>query len=496
MALVIRGGQVLRGDLPALQRADIVVEGDRITTVEPRVSRPRADTDIDASGFIVVPGLVNTHTHGHNNLLRGLAGRWTLEDLLNHGPALNSNRTVEDHYVSAAIGAIEMLKTGCTTAYDLFMAIPAPTVEDVEAIARAYTDVGMRAMVAPAVADIVFYEVVPGLMDLLPKEMRKRVESIQAAPTEELLRLSAETVRRLHGSGNGRIRVALAPTIPTQCTDEFLEGCARLARAHGVGVHTHLSESKIQAITAQRRWGKTAVARLEEVGLLGPNFVGAHSVWLTEDDMRRVAGAGGAVAHNPASNLRLGSGIAAVREMLDAGVTVGIGCDGSMSSDNQNLFEAMRLAGLVGNVRFPHETARWLTAPDVWRMATAGGAKALGLGADAGAIEPGRKADLVLLRAESLRPLNDVMGSLVYVETGAAVDTVLVDGRVVVRGGRVLTVDEDRLRAKAQEAADRIRVKNAAAWTFAAEMAPYLSTACRAVAAAPYPVNRYAAPVG
>ncbi len=367
-----------------------------------------------------------------------------------------------------------------------------------EAIARAYGDVGMRAVLAPAVADIVFYEVVPGLMDLLPKELRKRVESIQAAPTAELLRLSAETVRRLHGTGNDRIRVALAPTIPTQCTDEFLEGCARLAREHGVGVHTHLSESKIQAITARRRWGKTAVARLEEVGLLGPSFVGAHSVWLTEDDMRRLAAAGGAVAHNPASNLRLGSGIAAVREMLDAGVTVGIGCDGSMSSDNQNLFEAMRIAGLVGNVRFPHDTARWLSALEIWRMATAGGARALGFGADLGAIEPGRKADLVLLRADStfLRPLNDVMGSLVYVETGAAVDTVLVDGRVVVRGGRVLTVDEDRLRARAQEAADRIRVKNAAAWTFAAEMAPYLSMACRAVAAAPYPVNRYAAPVG
>src|SRR5205807_1001163 len=162
---------------------------DRIAAVGARLSRPPADGDVDVSGFLVVPGLVNTHTHGHNNLLRGLAGRWTLEDLLSHGPALNANRTVEDHYVSAAIGAIELLK------------------------------------------------------------------------------LRAETMRRLDGAGNGRIRVALAPTIPTQCTDEFLEGCARLAREHGVGVHTHLSESKIQAITAQRRWGKTAVARLEDVGL-------------------------------------------------------------------------------------------------------------------------------------------------------------------------------------------------------------------------------------
>lgn len=498
MALLIRGGQVLRGDPPALERADVLVDGDRIGAVGPRLSRPPAADELDAGGFLVVPGLVNAHTHAHNNLLRGLAGRWTLEDLLNHAPALNANRTAEDNYVSAAIGAIEMLKTGCTTAYDLFMAIPAPTVEDAEAIARAYGDVGMRAVLAPAVADILFYEAVPGLMDLLPKELRRTVESIRPAPTAELLRRSAETIRRLHGAGSGRIRIALAPTIPTQCTDEFLEGCARLSREHGVGVHTHLSESKIQVITAQRRWGKTAVAFLGELGLLGPNFVGAHGVWLTDDDMRRMADAGGAIAHNPASNLRLGSGIAAVREMLDRGVTVGLGSDGAMSSDNLNLFEAMRLAGLVGNVRFPHATERWISAVEVWRMATVGSARALGLGTDVGAIEPGRKADLVLLRADStyLAPLNDVLGSLVYAETGAAVDTVLVDGRVVVKGGRVLTVDEDRLRARAQEAADRIRAKNAAAWTLAAELVPYLSTACRAAAAAPYPINRYAAPVG
>lgn len=499
MSLLIRGGQVLRGAGPSLERSDVLVDGDRIVAVGPSLSGPAgagAD-ELDANAFLVVPGLVNAHTHAHNNLLRGLAARWTLEDLLNHGPALNANRTVEDHYLSAAIGAVEMLKTGCTTAYDLFMAAPAPTVAAMDAVARAYADAGMRAVLAPAVADLLFYECVPDLMTLLPGELRRRVEAMRPSPTAALLRLGEETIRRLHGTAGGRIRIALAPTIPTQCTDELLEGTARLAREHGVGVHTHLSESKVQAIAAQRRWGQTAVARLETLGLLGPGFVGAHGVWLTDDDMRRLAGAGGAIAHNPASNLRLGSGIAAVREMLDRGVTVGLGSDGSMSSDNQNLFEAMRLAGLAGNVRFPHHTDRWLGAGDVWRMATLGSARALGLGDEIGAIEPGRKADLVLLRADStfLRPMSDVLRSLVYVETGAAVDTVLVGGRVVVRGGRVLTVDEERLRARAQAAAERVRAQNASGFALAAEIAPYLSTACRASAAAPYPVNRYAVPV-
>ena len=390
-----------------------------------------------------------------------------------------------------------MLKTGCTTAYDLFMTVPAPRMEDLDAVASAYTDVGMRAVLAPAVADVAFYETIPGLIPLLPDELRRTVEGLRPTPTAALLQLGAETIRRLDGTAHGRIRVGLAPTIPTQCTDEFLEGCARLAREHGVGVHTHLSESKTQAIAADRRWGKTAVARLGELGLLGPGFVGAHGVWLTDDDIGRLADAGGAIAHNPASNLRLGSGIAAVREMLDRGVTVGLGTDGSMSSDNLNLFEAMRLAGLVGNVRFPHHTERWIRAVEVWRMATLGSAKALGLDADVGAIEPGRKADLVLLRADStsLRPLNDVVGALVYVESGVDVDTVLVDGRLVVQAGRVLTVDEARLRARAQEAAERVRAKNAAGWALAEALTPYIAEACRAATALPYPVNRYAVPV-
>ena len=498
MPLVIRAGQVLRGDPPALERTDILIDGERIATIGDALPAPAGSATIDATAFIVTPGLVNAHTHAHNNLLRGLAGRWTLEELLNHGPALNANRTVEDHYVSAALGAVEMLKTGCTTAYDLFMAVPAPTVEDMEAVVRAYADVGMRAVLAPSVADLVFYETVPGLAELLQTGLRRRLEAMQASHTASLLGLSEELIRRLNGSAGGRIGVTLSPTIPTMCTDAVLEGIVHLAREHGVGVHTHLAESKIQAIAAHRRWGETAVARLAKIGLLGPGFVGAHGVWLTDDDIRRVGGAGGAIAHNPASNLRLGSGIAAVREMLDGAVTVGLGSDGAMSSDNLNLFEAMRVAGLVGNVRFPHAADRWIGAHEVWRMATMGSARALGLGEAIGAIAPGRKADLVLLRADStfLRPLNDVAAALVYAETGASVDTVLVDGRVVVRGGRVLTVDEARLRARAQESADRIRAQNAAGWALSEEISPYLSAACRVAAARPYPVNRYAAPAG
>jgi len=497
MAQLIHGGQVLNSARNALERADVLIEDDRIVAVGLEVSGVADAQRLDATGCIVLPGLINAHTHAHNNLLKGMADNWTLEDLLNYGPALNGSRTAEEQYLSAAIGAVEMLKTGCTAAYDLCMAFPAPTEDGVEAVVRAYTDVGLRALIAPAVADLVFYQCVPGLMELLPPDLRQTVASIEAAPTAGLLRLTEQAIRRWHGAADGRIRMAVAPTIPGQCSEEFLTGCLRLVREYDVGLHTHLAESKVQAVSSLRRWGKTLVGHLSDLGLLGPHFVGAHAIWLTEEDIKRLADVGAAVAHNPASNLKLGNGIAAAREMAELGLTVGLGTDGSMCSDNQNLFEEMRFAALLSKVRFPHAPERWLGAQSVWDMATTGSARVLGLAHDIGAIAPGRKADLVLLRSDSvfLRPLNHALNALVYAETGADVDTVLVDGRTVVERGRVLTVDEERLRARAQEAADRLRRQNAAAWALAEQLTPYIAAACRAAVATPYPVNRYAAPL-
>jgi 5-methylthioadenosine/S-adenosylhomocysteine deaminase len=495
MALVIRGAQVLAGSPPALTRADILVDGDRITAVGPAVPAPPDARVLEGAGRIVLPGLGNAHTHAASHLARGRAGNWTLEDLLTNAPANYGFRTPEDDYLSAAIGAIEMLKTGCTSAYDLYMAVPAITDEAFEATVRAYTDVGVRVVLAPAVADVVFWETVPGLVDLLPADLRASVEAMRPAPTKGLLELTERVIRRWNGAADGLVRVAVAPTIPNQATDEFLDGCARLVREYGVGIHTHLAESRVQVIESRRRWGKSIVARLGERGLLGPGFVGAHGVWLSEEDMKMLADAGGAIAHNPGSNLRLGCGIAPVRELLDRGVAVGLGTDGSVCADNQNLFEALRIASVVSTIRFPHETARWLDAPTVWQLATMGSARVLGQTADLGAIAPGRKADLVLLRADSvfLRPLADPLNALVYAETGANVDTVLVGGRVVAEGGRVTTVDETRIYARAQEAAERQHQASAQARVVASRLAPFVAAACRAAVATPLPFDRYAA---
>jgi guanine deaminase len=494
-ALIIRGGRVLGPD-GTLVAADVLVEDDRIVAVGPALAAPPGARPLDATGRLVLPGLVNAHTHAASHLARGRAGNWTLEDLLLHAPANYALRSPEDDYLSAAIGAIEMLKTGCTAAYDLYMAIPAITDEAMAAVVGAYTDAGLRVVVAPALADVVFHHTVPGLLELLPADLRAVVDAMRPAPAKSLLELTERVIRRWHGAAGGRVRAAVAPTIPNQATDEFLAGCARLAREYGVGVHTHLAESKVQVVESQRRWGRSIVERLADHGLLGPAFVGAHAVWLTDDDIRRLADAGAAVAHNPGSNLRLGCGIAPVRELLDAGVAVGLGTDGSVCADNQNLFEAVRIASVVSTVRFPHDPARWLDAGTVWRLATSGGARLLGLAADVGALAPGRKADVVVLRGDSvfLQPLADPLNALVYAETGAGVETVVVDGRLVLERGRVTGLDEARIYARAQAAADRQRARSEEAWRLAQRLTPYVAAACRAAVATPLPINRYAVP--
>lgn len=494
MTTIIRSGQVFDSTRMALTSLDVLVEGDRITAVGPALAAPDDAEVIDARDRIVLPGLINAHTHAENNLTRATGDNWTLEDLINHSPAALIGRSVEEQYVSAAIGAIEMLKTGCTAAYDMFFGFPAPTSDGIEAVVRAYADVGLRAVLAPGIADIVFYRTVPDLLDLLPADVRTVVEGLEPAPTTGLLELTEQSIRRWDGFAGGRIRAAVAPTIPGQCTDTLLDGCIRLAHDYGVGLHTHLAETKVQVVHAHRRWGQTIVEHLEEIGGITAGFLGAHGVWLTNDDIGKLAAHAASVVHNPASNLKLGSGIAPVREMLDAGLNVALGSDGSMSSDNQNLFESMRFAASISHVRHPHDPDHWIGAPAAWTMATTGSARALGIADDIGAIAPGRKADLVLLNADSiyLKPMTNLLNTLVYTETGASVETVMIDGRIVLEHGQVLTVDEAQLRAQAQAAADRLADTESAMRQLATLLTPYIGVACRSTVTVPYPVNRYA----
>ncbi|MGQ0653057.1 MAG: amidohydrolase family protein [Betaproteobacteria bacterium] len=482
--ILVRGGRLLDG------HADILVRGDTIAEVG-KVEPPPGATVIDAAGKLLHAGLVNAHMHGHGNLGKGMGDRWTLELLLTAGPWLNGNRSAEDKYLTTLIGAAEMLMKGCTACYDLTVELPTPSAEGLEAAGRAYRDAGMRAVLAPMVADLSFFEAIPGLMEALPPALQQEVARLRLAPYGTTLQIMREILRGWKFDRD-EVRPAVAPTIPLHCSDDFLAGCRDLAREFGVGLHTHVAESKVQAIAGQRRYGNSLTAHLDELGLLGPAFTVAHGVWLDDDDMKRLGGHGASVAHNPGSNMRLGSGIADMRRMLERGVNVGIGTDGANCSDNLNMYEAMRIASLASKVQGP-DWQRWITTREVVEAASAGSAQALGLGDKIGRLAPGYKADIVFLDLHNVNwiPLNDATNALVHTEDGSAVHSVMVGGRMVVKNRRLANVDLAKLARDAESARERLERLNRDNRNLYQRLEPVVGSFCPGLAKAPLHINRY-----
>jgi 5-methylthioadenosine/S-adenosylhomocysteine deaminase len=466
---IIRHGSLLDVTAHRAQPADLLIDGPIIRDIgKPGLAAPPGAVVIDARDRLLIPGLVNAHTHAHGTLGRGrLDDRATLEVLLTLGASSNAGRTLEDKYLSAQLSAIEMIRKGCTACYDLFAELPAPTPQGVHAVARAYSDVGMRAVVAPMMADLTLYQALPGLLGVLPESGRAQAAQMRAAPWAASIAACRE-ILTTWPFDRDRVRPALGPTIPMHCSDEFLVRCRDLSREFGVGIQTHLAESKTQAVVGRKKYGKTLTAHLGDLGLLGPGFSAAHAIWLDRDDIRRLADAGATVSHNPLSNLRLGSGVARVRTMLEAGVTVGIGTDSAASSDTQNMFEATRLAAYLSHVSTP-DYRRWLTSEEAFTMATTGSATVLGMQDRIGRLAPGYQADIVFLDLTSIGyvPLNDVLLQLVNGESGTAVASVMIGGRLILDAGRLLTVDEAKVRKDAETAIARLTEANAASLAFA-----------------------------
>ena len=492
MKQLIQGGRILTADRLDGAHADLLIDGDTIVALMPPGEGVTADAKrIDATGRLLIPGLVNAHTHATVALGKGMADRWSLELLLNAYAWTAGGRTAETKYLSAKIGALEMLSKGCTACYDLVAEIPAPSIEGIKAVAQAYADVGMRAAIAPMMADTTFYRAIPGLIEAMPPGLREKAEALKATPYDVSL-ATCRTLVENWSFARDQLRPALGPTIPHHCSDAFIVGCRDLAKAHGIGVQMHVAESKVQAVVGPRKYGTTLVGHLHKLGLIGPNFTAAHAVWIDDDDMGRLADAGACVAHNPGSNMKLGSGLGAARRMRDRGITLGIGTDGCLSSDNQNVFEAMRIAALISRVQGP-DPRQWLSASEAFEAATKGGARALGMGTSIGQLASGFKADVVFLDLTSINyvPLNEPLLHVVFVEDGTGVDRVMVGGRMLVEGGRVLGVDMVKLAAEANTAAEHLVKVNAAAKDFVQQFEPVVLDYCVGLAREPYDVQRW-----
>ncbi len=371
-----------------------------------------------------------------------------------------------------------MIRKGCTACYDLTAMLPFPTTEGLHEVARAYSDLGMRAVVAPMVADRSFYQAIPGLLDAFPPELRAVAETMRTASAKDVLAPIQETAASWRYPSD-QVRLGIAPTIPLHCSDEFMIGCRDLAATHGMAVQTHLAESPVQRAAAQQRYGTTLTAHLHRIGLLGPRFSGAHAIWIDDVEMALIASQGGMLAHNPGSNMRLGNGLADMRRAIAAGIRVGVGTDGSSSSDNQNMFEATRLVAFVSRV-FDRPPDQWIGAAEAIKLATEGSAAVLGMADMIGKIAPGYKADLVFLDLDhvNLVPLNNAINQLVNTEDGTAVRDVMIGGRFVLRDGVLPGLDWSAIVTQARAAAERLTQTNASTRAMTESLAPVVNHFC------------------
>ncbi len=412
---------------------------------------------------ILMPGLANAHAHSPSNLVKGSWAQLPLEIWRQYIRAAWREYSDEAIYVRSQLGAAEMIRTGCTAVMDHFYTGSAsPHMGALHAVAG-LADAGMRAGLALTLSDQGYERTVGIDAQTLSPEARAEVERIsrlEGAETLEDFITFAEAVRRR----THLVTPIVGPSAPHRCSAEQLQRCAAIAREVDTMVHMHVCETRGQFLQGSKLFGCSPVAHLDQLGVLDERLSMAHCVWLTDDDIARVADRGTMVIHNPASNGKLGSGRMRFDDMLRAGVRVGLATDGNGSNDTQNMFEAMRLAGVLHN-RSDRDYLAWPSPQEVLHAATVGSARALGLGGRAGIIAAGQVADLVLLNLNSYPfvPLNDPVKQIVYCENGVSVTDVMVDGRWILRDARLLTIDEQALYSRARwlraEMHDRVQAQ-------------------------------------
>ena len=423
--ILIKDGHVITMDPKrrVFERGSVAIDGDKIVAVGKDV-KEKADTVVDARGKVVLPGLINCHTHLSMTLLRGVADDMPLMQWLETKIwPIEKNLRSEDCYVGALLGCLEMIKSGTTCFADQYFFM--------KHVARAVEGAGMRASLSY------------GIIELGDPKRR-----------ESELRAGEKLVKECHGKANGRISTMFGPHAPYTCSPECLMKVKELAEKYKVGIHTHISESQDEIKQITEKYGKRPVEHLDAIGFLGPEVLAAHCVWLTDREIKILKERGVKPVHNPISNMKIGCGVAPVPEMLSAGIPVALGTDGAASNNALNMINEMKFAALLNKVHKLDPVAVPATA--ALEMATINGAIALGLQNKIGSLEAGKKADIVLvdLKKPHLAPLHNVISHLVYSAAGSDVDTTIVDGRILMQGCRVLALDENKVLEQAQKISD------------------------------------------
>ncbi len=437
----------LNPDREVIDRGYIKIRDDRIVAMgEGACPEPRAagSKDIDASGKIVFPGLINTHNHLFQTLTKGLGDDLVLSDWLSRVtfPAA-CHLQAEDVHAAALHGCVEGIRGGTTTVLDYMYPHPRPGLGD--AVVQAFSESGIRGILGRGTINT-------GDEFGTPKGIMQDVATVEA----DCVRL----IEKYHGSAGGRISVWLAPAAVWLATREMLELTWDLAKTYKTGYTIHISETPFDREASRKLHGQFDAEVLQTLGILGPNVLMVHCVCLTERDIRMARHHDMKVSHNAVSNMYLSSGVAPVPEMTERGITVGLGTDGPASNNSQDMIELLKFTALLHKVHSKDPTI--ITAEKVLEMATIDGAKALGMEADIGSLEVGKKADLFVydpMKCGKSIPMHNPVSTLVYSGSRACVDTVLVDGVPLLLEGRLLCADEEAVYRKCQATADGLATR-------------------------------------
>jgi 5-methylthioadenosine/S-adenosylhomocysteine deaminase len=418
-SILIKGGTVVTMDeANSIVQGDVLISNGRIAKIGGEID-DTVNEVIEADGCAVLPGFVQTHIHLCQTLFRGAADDLALIDWLKKRVwPMEAAHTPESIRASAQLGIAELIKGGTTCALTM------ETVRHTEEVLRVVEESGFRATVGKCMMD---------KGDDVPRELR---EQTRASIDESL-----DLIEKWHGRAEGRIHCCFAPRFAISCTRELLSEVSALAKKHRVMIHTHASENRNECEIVERETGDRNIDYLNSLGIVGPHVVLAHCIHLDNTEMETLANTKTNVAHCPSSNLKLGSGIARVTEMLARGIPVSLGADGAPCNNRLDMFTEMRTAALLQKALHGPEV---LPAARALRMATIDGARAMGLEEETGSIEPGKRADAIVVNLDRIHssPARDVMSALVYSAQASDVRSTIIDGRIVMRDRELLTMNE------------------------------------------------------